>query len=65
MTAALTINIALGALVLSAVVGMLVWSIATQNADRAARIVRLTRRRRPAPARARPVRRTGTLGNRA
>ncbi|MBV8945211.1 MAG: hypothetical protein JO286_22760 [Solirubrobacterales bacterium] len=65
MTAALTINIVLGALVLTAVIGMLVWSIATQNGDAATRIVRIARRRRPAPARARLIRRTGAIENRA
>jgi len=55
MTAALTLNIVLGAVVVTAIVGLLAWSIATQNADTATRIVRRARRRRPTPARARLV----------
>ena len=65
MTAVLTLNIVLGAVVLTAVIGMLAWSIATQDGDAATRLVRVARRRRRAPVRARLVRRTGTLGNRA
>ena len=65
MTAALTINIVLATLVLTAIVGMLVWSIATQNGDATTRIVRGARRRRRTPARARLLGRTDTIGNRA
>ena len=60
MTAALTINIVLATLVLTAIVGMLVWSIATQNTDAATRIVRIPRRRRTTPARARLLGHPGT-----
>ena len=65
MTAALTINIVLATLVLTAIAGMLVWSIATQNIDAATRTVRVARRRRSTPARAWLLGRTRTIGNRA
>ena len=65
MTAALTINIVLAALVLTAIVGMLVWSIASQNGDAATPIVRVARRRRSTPARARLLGRTGPIEHQA
>ena len=58
MTAALTINIVLATVVLIAVVGMISWSIATQDADAVSRLARSARRRRRATARPQLVGRT-------
>jgi hypothetical protein len=58
MTTALTLNIVFAAFVLIAVVGMLGWSIATQNVDATTGHVRGARRRRRATTRARLLGRT-------
>jgi hypothetical protein len=58
MTTALTLNIVFAGLALIAVIGMIAWSIATQNVDAVAANVRTARRRRRAATRARVVGRT-------
>ena len=58
MTTALPLNIVLAGLVLIAVIGMIAWSIATQNVDAITGQVHSARRRRRATARARIVGRT-------
>ena len=58
MTTALTLNIVFAGFVLIAVIGLLAWSIATQNLDAVTGQVRSARRRRRAAARARIVGRT-------
>jgi hypothetical protein len=58
MTTALALNIVFAGFVLFAVVGLLAWSIATQNLDAVTGQVRGARRRRRAAARARIVGRT-------
>lgn len=63
MTTALALNIVFAGFVLIAVIGLLAWSIATQNLDAVTGQVRSARRRRRAAARARIVGRT--VGSRA
>jgi hypothetical protein len=58
MTTALTLNIVFAGLALIAVIGMIAWSIATQNLDSPTGLVRSARRRRRVAARARIVGRT-------
>ncbi len=58
MTTALTLNIVFAGLVLIAVIGMIAWSIATQNVDAITGQARSARRRRRATARAQFVGRT-------
>jgi hypothetical protein len=58
MTTALTLNIVFAGLVLIAVIGMIAWSIATQNVDAITGHVRGARRRSRATTRARLVGRT-------
>jgi hypothetical protein len=58
MTTGLATNIALAGVVLVALLGLIAWSIATQHADAATRIVRSARRRRRTPARLQVVGRT-------
>ena len=56
MTTALVLNIVLAAVVVVTIVGMLAWSIATQDLDAGAGLVRSSRaRRRRATARRRAV----------
>ena len=58
MTTALALNIVFAGFVLIAVIGLLAWSIATQNLDAVTGQVRSGRRRRRAAARSRIVGRT-------
>jgi hypothetical protein len=58
MTTALTLNIVFAGLALIAVIGLIAWSIATQDVDAVAGHVLTARRRRRAGARARVVGRT-------
>ena len=63
MTTALILNIVLAAFVVIGIVGMLAWSIATQDRETVTGQVRTARRRRQATARARVIGRT--IENRA
>jgi hypothetical protein len=63
MITVITLNVVLAGLVLIAVIGMLAWSIATQNVDAITGHVRSARRRRRATTRARLAGRT--VGSRA
>jgi hypothetical protein len=58
MTTAVALNVGFTGFVLIAVIGLLAWSIATQNLDAVTGQVRSARRRRRAAARARIVGRT-------
>jgi hypothetical protein len=63
MTLALILNLVLATIVIVGIVGMLAWSIASQNAHAFAGLLRITRRRRRTTARAQLVGRS--LENRA
>lgn len=58
MTTALTLNIFLAAVVITAVLGMIAWSIATHHRDAVTGLVRTARPRRRATARVRFIGRT-------
>ena len=58
MTIALVLNVVLATVVIVAIVGMLSWSIATQNLDAPAGLLRSARRRRRTTARVQLVGRT-------